>query len=65
MAEVLESPGIQAFQIFQAFPSYHDAVPARNVTRNKEEFDAKAASVVGKAPFAKFENILAFKESWM
>ncbi|CAK9010726.1 Tryptophan--tRNA ligase [Durusdinium trenchii] len=35
--------------------------PFKNVCRNKEEFDAKAAQVAGSPPFAKFEAILSFK----
>ena len=37
--------------------------PHKNAVRNQAEFDAKAKEIVGKAPFAKFESLLAFKDN--
>eukprot|EP00435_Cladocopium_sp_Y103_P025734 s1142_g6.t1 len=37
--------------------------PFKNVTRNKEEFDSNAKAKVDNPPFAKFENLLAFKDN--
>ena len=37
--------------------------PHKNVARSKEEFQTQAEAIVGKAPFAKFEHLLSFKDN--
>ncbi|CAL1155452.1 unnamed protein product [Cladocopium goreaui] len=51
-------------EIYDVRNSMIDLVyPFKNVTRTKEEFDTNAKAKVGKPPFAKFENLLAFKDN--
>jgi len=51
-------------EIYDVRNSMIDLVyPFKNVCRNEEEFKAKASSVMGSPPFAKFEAILNFKDN--